>query len=104
MGFGVILVDVAGLGRRFVHIVGLMGGLHSRIKSDLCEPRDRSMHAYVGPTQTNPSTHPGDSHHRYREARSQGADENFSTGNPIALIAIVIAVLVIVGGKGFFYN
>lgn len=38
-----------------------------------------------------------------REARSQGADENYSS-NPILFISIIIAVLVIAGGKGFFYQ
>jgi hypothetical protein len=38
------------------------------------------------------------------EARGQGADANYSSGNPILLIAVVIGVLVILGGKGFFYN
>lgn len=38
-----------------------------------------------------------------REARSQGADPDANSGNPIAVIALVIAVLVLVGGKGFFF-
>ncbi|TFJ83073.1 hypothetical protein NSK_005595 [Nannochloropsis salina CCMP1776] len=37
------------------------------------------------------------------EARGQGADYNTSNGNPILLIAVVIGVLVVLGGKGFFY-
>ena len=39
-----------------------------------------------------------------REAQSQGADANVSSGNPILLISIIITALVILGGKGFFYN
>ena len=42
-----------------------------------------------------------------REMQSQGADPNFSNGpilgNPILLVSAVIAFLVIVGGKGYFY-
>ena len=41
------------------------------------------------------------------ELRSQGADPNYSAGpilgNPILLISLVISVLVILGGKGYFY-
>ena len=38
-----------------------------------------------------------------KEMQSQGADANFSAGNPILIISGVIALLVILGGKGFFY-
>jgi hypothetical protein len=42
-----------------------------------------------------------------RELISQGADPNYSRGpilgNPILLISAFIAILVIVGGKGYFY-
>ncbi len=37
------------------------------------------------------------------EARSTGADYNSSNGNPILIVAVVIGVLVILGGKGFFF-
>lgn len=37
------------------------------------------------------------------EMRSQGADPNVSTGNPILLVAAVVAVLVVLGGQGIFY-
>lgn len=37
------------------------------------------------------------------EARSTGADYNTSNGNPILIVAVVIGVLVILGGKGFFF-
>ncbi|CAN0238146.1 unnamed protein product [Scytosiphon promiscuus] len=38
-----------------------------------------------------------------RELVSQGADPNKSAGNPILIVAGIIAVLVIVGGQGIFY-
>ena len=38
-----------------------------------------------------------------REMQSQGGDANVSAGNPILVISGIIALLVIVGGKGFFY-
>lgn len=42
-----------------------------------------------------------------RELRSQGGDASYSAGpvlgNPILLISLIVAVLVIAGGKGFFY-
>lgn len=42
-----------------------------------------------------------------RELVSQGADPNYSAGpiwgNPILLVSIVITILVIVGGQGYFY-
>jgi hypothetical protein len=42
-----------------------------------------------------------------RELISQGADPNYSAGpilgNPILIISAIIAVLVIIGGKGYFY-
>jgi hypothetical protein len=34
---------------------------------------------------------------------SQGADPEANSGNPIAIIAVVIGVLVVLGGKGFFF-
>ncbi|KAM3568271.1 hypothetical protein VYU27_009603 [Nannochloropsis oceanica] len=37
------------------------------------------------------------------EARATGADYNSSNGNPILIVAAVIGVLVILGGKGFFF-
>ena len=37
------------------------------------------------------------------EARSTGADYNSSNGNPILIVAVVIGVLVVLGGKGFFF-
>ena len=38
-----------------------------------------------------------------RELQSQGNDPNVSAGNPILLISAVVAILVILGGKGYFY-
>ncbi|CBJ26289.1 expressed unknown protein [Ectocarpus siliculosus] len=38
-----------------------------------------------------------------QELISQGADPNRSAGNPILVVAGIIAVLVIVGGQGIFY-
>ncbi|CAM9688500.1 unnamed protein product [Hapterophycus canaliculatus] len=38
-----------------------------------------------------------------KELVSQGADPNKSAGNPILIVAGIIAVLVIVGGQGIFY-
>ena len=38
-----------------------------------------------------------------REVQSQGGDANVSAGNPILVISGIIALLVILGGKGFFY-
>lgn len=38
-----------------------------------------------------------------KELTSQGADPNKSAGNPILVVAGIIAVLVIVGGQGIFY-
>ncbi|CAM9161359.1 unnamed protein product [Ectocarpus sp. 12 AP-2014] len=38
-----------------------------------------------------------------QELISQGADPNRSAGNPILIVAGIIAVLVIVGGQGIFY-
>ena len=38
-----------------------------------------------------------------REVQAQGGDANVSAGNPILVISGIIALLVIVGGKGFFY-
>ena len=38
-----------------------------------------------------------------RELQSQGADPNISAGNPILIVAGIVALLVIVGGQGFFY-
>ena len=38
-----------------------------------------------------------------RELQNQGADPNVAAGNPILIVAGVVAVLVIVGGQGFFY-
>lgn len=42
-----------------------------------------------------------------REMRSQGADPNYSAGpvkgNPILIVSGVLALLVILGGKGIFY-
>lgn len=52
------------------------------------------------PPHQIPRTRP---QNKNREARSQGADENYSS-NPILFISIIIAVLVIAGGKGFFYQ
>ncbi|CAM9670633.1 unnamed protein product [Chrysoparadoxa australica] len=39
-----------------------------------------------------------------REMISQGADPNRSSGNPILIISAVVALLVILGGKGIFYG
>ena len=38
-----------------------------------------------------------------RELQSQGNDPNVSAGNPILLISGIVAILVILGGKGYFY-
>ena len=42
-----------------------------------------------------------------KELQSQGADPNYSAGpikgNPILIISAVVAVLVLLGGKGFFF-
>lgn len=38
-----------------------------------------------------------------RELQAQGADANVSAGNPILAISAIIAILVILGGKGFFF-
>ena len=38
-----------------------------------------------------------------RELQAQGADANVSAGNPILVISGIIALLVIIGGKDFFY-
>lgn len=38
-----------------------------------------------------------------KELTSQGADPNKSAGNPILVVAGIIAVLVVVGGQGIFY-
>jgi len=38
-----------------------------------------------------------------RELQSQGADPNVSGGNPILIISGVVAILVLLGGKGYFY-
>jgi len=38
-----------------------------------------------------------------RELQSQGADPNVSAGNPILIISGVVALLVLLGGKGYFY-
>lgn len=35
-----------------------------------------------------------------RELQAQGADPNKSAGNPILIVAVVIGLLVIVGGQG----
>jgi hypothetical protein len=42
-----------------------------------------------------------------RELQNNGADPNYSAGpilgNPILLISGIIAVLVLIGGKGYFF-
>lgn len=42
-----------------------------------------------------------------KEIRSQGGDPNYSAGpvlgNPILIVSIIVAVLVVIGGKGFFF-
>ena len=42
-----------------------------------------------------------------RELQNNGADPNFSAGpvagNPILIVSGVIAILVILGGKGYFF-
>eukprot|EP00904_Undaria_pinnatifida_P009353 jgi/Undpi1/5548/HiC_scaffold_2.g00825.m1 len=38
-----------------------------------------------------------------KELTAQGADPNKSAGNPILIVAAIIAVLVVVGGQGIFY-
>ena len=42
-----------------------------------------------------------------RELQSQGADPNYSAGpikgNPILIISAIVAILVVLGGKGIFF-
>lgn len=42
-----------------------------------------------------------------RELQAQGADPNYSAGpikgNPILIVSAVVAILVLLGGKGFFF-